>query len=1290
MMQKSVSIEEYISACSLWKPEYIPPSSAWIGHTPFAFWLIDKLRPRCLVELGTHMGGSYFAFCQAIQRLDLNTRAYAVDHWIGDDHAGFYGEGVFEGVHRENGRYASFSTLLRKSFDDALPDIADGSVDLLHIDGRHSYEDVKHDFETWQVKLAPRAVVLFHDTAVRERGFGVYRLFEELQRRHSTFEFTHGYGLGVLFTSDEVPEGLRSLTGIPGPRKEFIRSVYASLGNAIETDNGIRNVISALKQSAGSIRDAAQQDLSVDARSIRKTLDSAWERTADSSNRGTTTDPRKAHVDVVRGRDLQIDRLRQEIDRLAADYQSMIAAIAVPVGTEASSPSDAYDPSVTRLSAELSAREAEISDLRAVIDRNRLSLWSRLASRDVGGSEAGRPGQPIHRRDPEMALVVDRIASSGLFDAAYYCKVYGLTFATPDEAILDFDQAGWRAGRDPSAAFRTRYYLYRYSDVQAADANPLIHYIEHGRAEGRSCGPTVAYDTRWRDFFQREEMFWDFDQDVALVKRSPLFDAEFYAACNPDVVATEIDPAWHYAVWGGHEGRAPSAFFDSATYLALNPDVAVGGVNPLIHYLKRGRHEDRRILKISTQQLDAESLSDEGLLLRDTCRKIEETGLFDRNFYQESNSDVRKASVDPLVHFAEFGWKEERSPNKYFDMRAYNRLNEDVAKAKVIPIVHFATTGIYEGRPLRGLMYPKPMAADYAEWCRLFGTLGADDLRAIRARIARLRYRPTISIVMPVYNTVERYLREAIESIRAQVYENWELCIADDASTDPAVAAVLTEACAADARIKVVRRPENGHIVAATNSALDLATADFVAFVDHDDVLPAHALFEVVNCLNSDPQLDLIYSDEDQIDDRGERSVPHFKTDLNVPLLLGVNYVNHLCVVRRSVVEAVGRLRPGYEGSQDYDLVLRVVNAIEPSRIRHIPKILYHWRISAGLNTFSQTYLDRCTAAARRAIHDFLDARGLRGTVGAHPVVPEWHRVTFGLPDPRPCVSVIVPTKDKAKLLEECVGSVLEQTSYQNFEVIIIDHESQEPETFQAFDRLRADARVKILPFSGPFNYSKMNNFAARSAAGPLLLFLNNDVSVIDGNWMDEMASLAVQPEVGAVGAKLLYPDGRVQHAGVICGVGGVAGHLFHLLDPTAGGYMGRAVMTSRISAVTGACLMIRKVLFEAVGGFDESDLKVAFNDVDLCLKVDQAGYSNIFAAQVVLYHHESASRGSDQIPKNIERFVREARFMIEKWGDRLTTDPFYNANFDPRRSDFALAWPPRHLDSWTVSDLGT
>ena len=572
---------------------------------------------------------------------------------------------------------------------------------------------------------------------------------------------------------------------------------------------------------------------------------------------------------------------------------------------------------------------------------------------------------------------------------------------------------------------------------------------------------------------------------------------------------------------------------------------------------------------------------------------------------------------------------------------------------------------------------------EYSRWVDFHDTLSDTDRRAIRARLTRLAYQPLISVVMPVYNTPRAFLRQAVESVQAQLYTHWELCIADDASPEPEVFALLRELAAADSRIKILRREVNGHISASSNSALTLATGEFVALMDHDDLLAEHALFEVVACLNDNRDLDLIYSDEDHIDQHGRRNNAYFKSDFNLDLLLGHNLISHLGVFRRSLIEKVGGFRLGYEGSQDYDLALRVVDATVPARIHHIPAVLYHWRSNTGEATFSEAFMQRCIDTARRALADHLERRGQAGVVLPHPQLPLWQRVKRAVPDPAPLVSVVIPTRDKPEILGPCVEGLLNRTDYRNLQVIIVDHQSTDPAALDLLGRLAEDPRVEIMPYEGPFNYSAINNAAVKRARGPLLALLNNDVDVIDPDWLDEMVALAVLPEVGAVGAKLLYPDDRVQHAGVLLGPGGVAGHYFHLVGGDQLGYFGRAVMTSSVAAVTAACLVVRRTVFDEVGGFDAENLPVAFNDVDLCLKISTAGYRNVWTPHARLYHHESISRGSDQVGDRLHAFNREVEFMLQKWDGVLAADPFYNPNLDLPAANFAMSFPPRRRKPW-------
>jgi GT2 family glycosyltransferase len=568
---------------------------------------------------------------------------------------------------------------------------------------------------------------------------------------------------------------------------------------------------------------------------------------------------------------------------------------------------------------------------------------------------------------------------------------------------------------------------------------------------------------------------------------------------------------------------------------------------------------------------------------------------------------------------------------------------------------------------------------EYQEWVRRHDTLAPSDRAAIAARVNLMPDR-LISVVMPVHNTREAWLREAIESVRRQLYPHWELCIADDASTEPHVASVLAEAAKADARIRVVRRDQAGHVSAATNSALALAHGEFVAFMDHDDVLAEHALYEVAEELLAHPQADLIYSDEDQLDPAGLRTRPHFKSDWDPDLALSENIVCHLCVCRRELVERLGGLREGFEGSQDHDLVLRIADATAPDRIRHIPAILYHWRDHGS--SLSKSRTDACAAAARRAIADHLQRQGVEGAeVRPFALVPSWTEVVRPCPRPEPLVSVIIPTRDRADLLSQCMDGLLARTDYPALEAIIVDNGSTDPKTLALLTRLAEDGRVRVVRDKGPFNFSALINRGASAARGDVLLLLNNDIDPIDPDWLREMVSHAMRPDVGAVGARLLYPDNSIQHAGVVLGIGlppGVAGHFQLGASSDALGYFGRLQLARTVSAVTGACLAVRRTLFEEVGGLDATRLKVAFNDVDFCLRLRERGYRNVWTPRAQLYHHESASRGSDDKPETRNRFDREANAMRERWGELLYADPYYNLNLSLVDGNYRLGVPRR------------
>ncbi|MBD5654625.1 MAG: glycosyltransferase family 2 protein, partial [Candidatus Eremiobacteraeota bacterium] len=510
----------------------------------------------------------------------------------------------------------------------------------------------------------------------------------------------------------------------------------------------------------------------------------------------------------------------------------------------------------------------------------------------------------------------------------------------------------------------------------------------------------------------------------------------------------------------------------------------------------------------------------------------------------------------------------------------------------------------------------------YARWRDTYGPRERDFQR-MRDTIPALTVRPTVSIIMATYNTSERYLRAAIESVLAQIYPYWELCIADDASPDSGVRRVLAEYAARDSRIKLVQRPVNGHISRASNSALDLASGDFVAFLDHDDVLSADALFEVANLVERHPDADMIYSDEDKIDDSGRLTDPHFKPDWSPDSFLSRMYTCHFSAYRRELVERLGRLRPEFDGSQDYDLVLRLTE--QTDRIHHIPKVLYHWRVHAASTASSGDVKPYAATAAERALTEALERRGEPGTAKARTDCSGTYVVRYDIRDARK-VSVIVPTRDHGDDVDRCLKSIFDAPQYDNFEIIIVDNGSTEPASLDVFERwTKADSRVRVLRYDVPFNFSRINNYAASESDGRYLLFLNNDTEVVSPDWMAAMVEQAQRPSIGAVGALLLYPDRTIQHAGAVIGVGGVAGHSHKYFPADAPGYFNIVKAVNNYSAVTAACMMVRRDAFEQVGGFDER-LAVAFNDIDFCLKLRAAGYRNVYLPHAILIHFESKS----------------------------------------------------------------
>ncbi|SIQ10452.1 Glycosyltransferase, GT2 family [Rhizobium sp. RU35A] len=926
--------------------------SAWLEHGPFAFWLMQQLQPENVVELGTHHGFSFLSLCQAAKQNNLTSHIYAVDTWRGDAHAGFYGDEIFDTLEAEVQRdYPQTGFLIRSTFQEARSQFADGTIDLLHIDGRHRYEDVLEDFETWRGTLSNRGVILFHDTQVQTQDFGVWKLWADIAKDYPSFEFHHGNGLGVLVVGKNAPAPIMALCAAGPEDAALTRSLYARLGliNSIEYQ---------LTFGPQNLKELEEQ----------------------------------CHL------------LTEDRDRVA--------------------------------------RASELKD-------------TRLAALQIERDEACA-------RASQLDALIEQMRSS----------------------------SSWRLTKG-----------YR---------------------------------------------------------------------------------------WAGHQLRRARHVAKVATSLIRRH----GGL---------GRAASRLIAKL---------------------RREGPQGIF---------STWRRAQEIAAVS-----------------------MPIDSGDGQV-----------------------------YLEWLAKYASLDDDGRQAIRQEIAGWHNRPLISIVMPVYNPPLELLQQAVESVKAQLYPHWELCIADDKSTDREVRKYLKQLRATDDRIKVTFRRVNGHISEASNTAIDMATGEWIALLDQDDLLTQDALFYVAREILGREDVKLIYSDEDKFDGV-KRYDPYFKPDWNPDLLRSCNYVCHLGVYRRDRIREIGGFRKGLEGSQDHDLVLRFSEGLTPGEIAHIPRVLYHWRSHSGSTAQSASNKSYAVRAGQRAIQDHLKRLSVPGTVEILPT--SMYRVRYSLPDVLPLVTIVIPTRNGVDLLRQCIDSIRTKTSYANYEILIVDNNSDDPRTMAYFAQVQAQANVKVVRDERPFNYSQLNNSAVRTASGAFIVLMNNDIEVISEDWLSEMMGIAIQKGVGVVGARLWYPDNRLQHGGVILGIGGVAGHSHKYLPKGGPSYFSRGDLIQSLTAVTAACLLVRKSIYEEVGGLDEERLKVAFNDVDFCIRVREAGYRNVWTPYAELYHHESATRGHEDTPEKMRRFQGEAEYMLGRWKHILNRDPAYNPNLTLEHEDFSLAWPPRNEGDPTLA----
>ena len=1066
MGSSRLNLESWWNPGLLSQPDRLTDVRSWHGHIPFAFWVIEAAEPRTVVELGTHKGDSFAALCQRVNEIGLDATCYAVDTWAGDEHSGLYGEEVFSEVSEYfASHFGGIAKLLRMYFEDALGLFDDGSIDLLHIDGYHTYEAVFEDFAKWLPKMSASGIVMLHDIAVREDGFGVWRFWEEVSRRYPNVAFTHSSGLGVIAVGESVPPAFGALARDFALEPSLVARVFESAGRFCELKSETQV---KLREAEDVRRDYAQHAANLE-----------------------------AHRNLLLDRTYQMERqLREQEEEIA------------------------------QMGADLRRAADELTRQRGRAEHAMVRLAEVSAQRDeILASEAWRATAPARQ-------------------AAYLVKrsVGWTRFIRPMAAALEPEQGC--VAETNGAHMRALGGLVRYA-VSGLSPRPGLYRfdieLEYGKPE---------------------------EVEAHILRTSSEGQTQVVAKTSFDSSGT--------ANISVHSGL-----------LAGEVELALVGV---------------------------------------TAR------------YR-----IRRFAVTPAVVVAN-------------------------------PVLGKVISGVVSGVEV---VASKEIAAEiasevsdpYIEWIERNERVTSRDRELIREEIAAWRHQPLISVIIPVYNTPREYLVNAIESVRAQVYPHWELCISDDASRDFDIEELLAEYLS-DPRIKVRRNSENGGISANTNAALELADGDYVAFLDADDELAELALYFVAREINAFPSAELIFSDEDKLDQAGRRSGPYFKPEFSPELMLGKNAVTHLAVYRASTVRDLGGMRSELDGSQDWDLALRLFEAKGGSRevIRRIPRILYHWRVLPGSTAMSTSEKHYAVDAGREAVLSHLRRQGVEADV--LPVERSWSRNRIRVPigDKPPRASILIPTSGDYELLRTCLDSLIQQTDYPDFEtLVIIDDWPKDDRTLAYLETLKAVGKVSVLRYSRAprqgFNYAMVVNRLAKEATGEVLVMLNDDTEIIQGDWLGNFMSTLSLPGVGVAGAKLLYPNGEIQHAGVVAGLGGSAAHAYVGWAADDPGYFDDLLLLRNSSAVTGACLAVRRSTFEELGGLDEQHLAVSFNDTDFCFRTWKLGLRVVVDPSVTVVHRESVSRGLDDTWLKRRRFEKEAAFLEERWGNIIADDPFYNPN---------------------------
>ena len=1199
---------------NLLAPTYTGPQirryfgEAWSMHLPFAWDLMRELQPRTFVELGVYKGESYFTFCQSVEENGIGTLCYGIDTWEGDAYTGTYHPEVGREVEAYNTRYSGFSKLFRTTFTKALSFFPDSSIDLLHIDGSHRYEEVKGDFEEWLPKLSEQGIMLLHDVMVRDRGFGVWRLWLEIANQHPTFVFEFGHGLGVWKknAASEQDAG-------------FVQKLFRA--NADER----REIVSHYAIAAAA--------LSLQQQSLKGQKESGLSR-----------------LQVFAPRNLQHNENQSRVVDFPVGRWCRVQ-VDLPWGVGDGSIGLRLDP----------GKEEGIVDIAGVLIRSKLSgniLWrvkkAELATLTVAGTAARIPNRRVFR-----------ILSFGIDPAIILPRLSPSDFTEPLRV-----EVWMRVERSPAQIASNLVALQSHHREVEQCLREAFGRDLRSIEEELTSAKRDAHEEEQRHLVEllavRAELQANFRVDIERIEREAqqkreVTDAQETALQSRlETVEREL---WRNKAW---RADATARLNDRDRRIrAIESSVAWKLAKPLWklqRHFSRGRRESSARPDLAFHVDAPDTLSTDHILtIKGWC-------------YARTGAQVVgvRAKVGRKSHIAQYGLKREdaaeavNSPAArqsgfsieipFSEITASFSL-EAIAQSGSWECFHKHSPVFTRGEGREGSF----CGADTAQSIVLFRQIRESDVvSTLGSMIERHKNRkradvPFFSVITPLYNTDPRWLAEAAASLLNQTFVDWEWCLIDDGSQNDQLKTTLRGLESAHPAFRIKLLPSGG-ISATTNAGLELAKGRFVCFLDHDDLLDPEALAATAEKLSAG--FDIVYSDEDKLDDKtGKLIEPFFKPDWSPEYFRGTMYVGHLLCVRRDLALSV-RFDSAFDGVQDFEFMLRIGET--GAHIGHIPRILYHWRKVQGSIADKSDAKPHITTLQRNAVNAHLQRLRLPADAETNGTA---HRLKI-VPKPRkafPKISVIIPTKDSPDLLTKCLSSLYRTTSYPDFEVVLVDNDTTDA---SALNTMRAHPVIRVyLP--SPFNFSRAINLGARHASGDYLVFLNNDTEIVASQWLDHLLYYAEQSDVGATGALLLHENGLVQHGGVVLGMRGTADHVMRGFPAHSDGYAGSLSCAREVSAVTAACMMIRRTIFEELHGFNEHFFTI-YQDLDLCLRLRERGLRIIWTPQAMLIHHESVSRKTHY--DIVDRFL-----LLDQWEQTINRgDPFYNPNLSLERGDYS------------------